>query len=297
MIVRGEPGIWQFLSYSARGSVLPRIAPSLLALAAWAAFVVWAHHTDLPVPRTDVTPFTVLGIALALFHGFRNNASWDRWWEGRGTWGNQVANLRNLARETAIWMPDDPDRKPILRDALAFMHLHRLSLRGLPPDAAALRCMDAAGLPPGPPGIALNAIAVRVSGALASGRISDFGAKMLAERLAAIATDQTGAERIATTPMPFVFSLLIYRTTWAYCLLLPLALSDATGWLAPLFTAIVGYVFLGLAKVTEDLTNPFGTGDNALPLDALCRIAEMSLAVHLDQPRPPPLEPVDHLLT
>lgn len=297
MIVRGEPRLWEFLSLTARGSVLPRVASSLLILAAWSAFVVWAHHTGLPVPRTDITPFTVLGIALALFHGFRNNASWDRWWEGRGVWGNLVADLRSLGRETAIWMPDDPDRRPILREGLAFLHLHRLNLRGLEPDAAALRRMEAAGLPFGPPGIALNAIAARVARARAEGRLSEFGARVLAERLGTIARDQTGAERIATTPMPFVYSLLIYRTTWAYCLLLPLALSDAAGWLAPLFTATVGYVFLGLAKVTEDLADPFGTSDNALPLDALCRIAEQSLAVHLGEERPAPLDPVDYLLT
>jgi ion channel-forming bestrophin family protein len=297
VIVRGEPGLWQFVSLAARGSILPRVAPSLVLLALWSAFVVWAHGRGLPLPHSDITPFTVLGIALALFHGFRNNASWDRWWEGRSVWGNLVAGMRSLARETAIWIPDDPDRKAILRDALAFMHLHRLSLRGLQPDAAALRRMEAAGLPFGPPGIALNAIANRVSTALHQGRISEFGARALAERLAAISADQTGAERIALTPMPFVYSLLIYRTTWAYCLLLPLALSGATGWLAPLFTMLVGYVFLGLAKVTEDLTNPFGKTDNALPLDAICRIVEMSLAVHLDEERPPPLEPVDHLLT
>jgi putative membrane protein len=297
VIVRGEPGLWQFLSLNARGSVLPRVAPSLLVLALWSAFVVWAHQRDWPVPATDITPFTVLGIALALFHGFRNNASWDRWWEGRGVWGNLVASMRSLARETAIWLPEDADRRAILRDALAFMHLHRLSLRELPPDEAALRRMNAAGLPFGPPGIALNAIANRVSVALREGRITEFGARVLAERLATISAEQTGAERIALTPMPFVYSLLIYRTTWAYCLLLPLALSGATGWLAPLFTILVGYVFLGLAKVTEDLTNPFGRADNALPLDAICRIVEMSLAVHLGEERPPPLQPVDHLLT
>ena len=297
MIVRGEPGLWQFLSLTARGSVLPRVAPSLIFLALWSAFVVWAHHRGLAVPRTDITPFTVIGIALALFHGFRNNASWDRWWEGRGVWGSLVASLRSLARETLIWMPDDPDRRAILREGLAFLHLHRLNLRGLQPDAAALRRMEEAGLPFGPPGIALNAIALRLSRARAEGRLSEFGARVLGERLHAISRDQTGAERIAMTPMPFVYSLLIYRTTWLYCLLLPLALSDAAGWLAPLFTAIVGYVFLGLAKVTEDLANPFGTSDNALPLDAICRIAEQSLAVHLGEARPPALEPEDYLLT
>ena len=59
---------------------------------------------------------------------------------------------------------------------------------------------------------------------------------------------------------------------------------------APVFVGIVGYVFLGLAEVSEELSHPFGTTPNALPLDAICRAVEISLAPHLGEPAPPPLE-------
>ena len=111
--------------------------------------------------------------------------------------------------------------------------------------------------------------------------------------MSSIALQQAGCERIAATPLPYVYSLLIYRTTYLYCLLLPLALIAHAGWLTPLFIGIVAYVFLGLAEVTEELSHPFGTALNALPLDAICRAAEISLAPHLGQPAPPPLLPQD----
>jgi putative membrane protein len=38
---------------------------------------------------------------------------------------------------------------------------------------------------------------------------------------------QAGCERIANSPLPFVYSLLIYRTTYLYCLLLPLGADAA----------------------------------------------------------------------
>ncbi len=116
-----------------------------------------------------------------------------------------------------------------------------------------------------------------------------FGAKALQERLANIALQQAGCERIANTPLPYVYSLLIYRTTYVYCLLLPLALVGTAGWMTPVFVGIVGYVFLGLAEVTEDLSHPFGTTPNALPLDAICRAVEISLAPHLGEEPPEPL--------
>jgi putative membrane protein len=123
-----------------------------------------------------------------------------------------------------------------------------------------------------------------------------FGARTLSTRLFAIALAQAGCERIKLTPLPYVYSLLIFRTSWLYCLLLPFALLEPTGWLTPLFAVIVAYTFFGLAEVTEELAHPFGLTANALPLDAICRAAEISLAPHLGEAAPAPLQPVDYRL-
>ena len=129
------------------------------------------------------------------------------------------------------------------------------------------------------------------------GTIDSFGQRTLTERLGSMALQQAGCERIATTPLPYVYSLLIYRTTWLFCLLLPLALVGPAGWLTPLFVGIVGYVFFGLAEVTEELSHPFGQTPNGLPLDAICRAAEIALAPHLGETAPEPLEPKDYFLS
>ena len=107
---------------------------------------------------------------------------------------------------------------------------------------------------------------------------------------------QAGCERIRATPLPYVYSLLVFRTTWLYVLLLPLALLENSGWMTPVFTVIVAYTFFGLAEVTEELAHPFGATANALPLDAICRAAEISLAPHLGEEAPPPLLPVNFRL-
>ena len=71
-----------------------------------------------------------------------------------------------------------------------------------------------------------------------------------------------------------------------------MALIGSAGWLTPLFVGLVAYVFLGLAEVTEELAHPFAPTLNGLPLDAICRAAEISLAPHLGEAPPPPLQPV-----
>ena len=293
MIVRDKPGLVQLLT-AARGSVLPHIAGPLITLIAISAALTMIDHTLIKLPESAATPFSVLGVALSLFLGFRNNAAYDRWWEARKLWGGLIADLRSLARELDLFLPDTETRHHILRLSLTFLLLHRLNLRRLPPDAAAL-ALDTQSLAnaPHPPCAALDAMNAALTQAYRDGRIDGYGARSLATRMGSIALNQAGCERIATTPLPYVYSLLIFRTVYLYCLLIPLALIGPEGWLTPVFVGIMAYVFLGLAEVTEDLAHPFGNTLNALPMDAMCRTVEISLAPHLGQPAPPALLPQD----
>jgi putative membrane protein len=296
MIVRDTPGPLD-LVFALRGSIVPRIAPRIAVLVLAAAVMVWLHEAYGLFPEVGGLAFTVFGIALSLFLGFRNNAAYERWWEARKLWGGLLADLRTFAREVDIFVTDPVQRGPMLRLALAFLHLHRANLRKLKDDEVALRLGGAMVDSPHPPDAALDALAARIGEARRSGAIDGFGQRALAERLGSMALQQAGCERIVLTPLPYVYSLLIYRTIWLFCLLLPLALIGPAGWLAPLFVAIVGYVFFGLAEVTEELSHPFGLTANGLPLDAICRAAEISLAPHLGEAPPLAMRPRDYFLS
>ena len=127
-------------------------------------------------------------------------------------------------------------------------------------------------------------------------KIDGFGQKALAERLACFPAAQAGNERLLTTPLPFVYSLLVWRTTYLYCLLLPFALLDSAGWFEPLVAAVVAYVFFGLAQVTHELEHPFRDKAAGIPLSALCRTMEISVCNALGRPAPDRLEPVNYIL-
>lgn len=295
MIIRDKPG-FRDLAFALRGSVLPHISLPLAGLMGFALAMVLIDHRFAVLPHVEGAPFTVFGIALSLFLGFRNNAAYDRWWEARRLWGGLLADLRSLAREADTFIADETLRRSVLYGALAFLHLHRAQLRRLPDDAESARRAPALMTAAHPPCAALDQINASLAAAHRDGRIDGFGARSLTQRLASIAAAQAGCERIAGTPLPYVYSLLIFRTTYLYCLLLPLALVGPADWLTPLFVGIVAYVFLGLAEVTEELSHPFGPTLNALPLDAICRAAEISLAPHLGEAPPPPLHPRDFYL-
>ncbi|MEO0062140.1 MAG: hypothetical protein RLZZ08_700 [Pseudomonadota bacterium] len=296
MIVRDTPRLLD-LVFALRGSIVPRIAPKILILLLFTAGMVWLHQRSGLFPEVGALGFTVFGTALSLFLGFRNNAAYERWWEARKLWGGLLADIRTLAREAEIFVPDVALRKSLLRQTLAFLHLHRANLRKLKDDAIAQQLGGALLATPHPPDAALDAAGATLAAAYRAGTIDGFGMRTLSGRLASMALQQAGCERIVLTPLPYVYSLLIYRTIWLFCLLLPLALIGPAGWLAPLFVGIVGYVFFGLAEVTEELSHPFGLTANGLPLDAICRAAEISLAPHLGEEAPPAMRPKDYFLS
>ena len=99
MIVRPRQH-WLRMLFVLRGSVLPRILPQLATVTFFALLVTFLHGQlfHLKVPLTFV-PFTLIGVALAVFLGFRNNASYDRYWEGRKLWGMILSESRTLARQ------------------------------------------------------------------------------------------------------------------------------------------------------------------------------------------------------
>ena len=228
MIVRDTPGPLDLI-FALRGSIVPRIALRIVTLMLVAAALVWVEHNRLLLPEPGGLGFTVFGIALSLFLGFRNNAAYDRWWEARKLWGGLLADVRTLAREAEIFVADQALRRALLRTALAFLHAHRANLRGLADDATTRQLGGSLADAPHPPDAALDALAAQIAAAARTGAIDGFGARALSERLGSMALQQAGCERIVGTPLPYVYSLLIYRTTWLFCLLLPLAVVEFFG--------------------------------------------------------------------
>ena len=301
MIVRDRPSLLR-LFFIMKGSVLPRIAPKVLLVIGLTVGVLLADRNGIDILHIDLQPLGIFGIALSLFLGFRNNAAYDRWWEARRLWGQLIADCRSFGRETLVFLGHSPERRALLRLCVAFMHLHRGSLRRVDvrtslrdwteeADAAAFLTSQNPACAP------LTRIANHLHHLRDRQALSDMGLRVLSERLAHLSLAQAGCERIAGTPLPFVYQLLIYRTILLYCLFVPFGLIDSAGWLAPVFAGVIAYVFFGLAAVTDELEHPFLNSLNGIPLDAMCRTVEISIAEALEEPAPEKLVPVAHVLT
>ncbi|MFG1488713.1 bestrophin family ion channel [Oceanospirillum sp. HFRX-1_2] len=304
MIVHKRAGFLTLL-FTMRGSVVPRVLPQMILLALFSSGVVFVYqyHT-FELPEFSLTPFTLLGIALSLFLGFRNNAAYDRWWEGRKLWGSLVYETRAMGRATELLLLPEESRKPLLKLTAAFSHTLCLSLRpgsDSGPAIASLldapttaRLMQSAN----PSDAVLREMTTIITREHQQGRLDTVAVSMLDKHLTAMAGIQAGLERLANTPMPFAFTLLAHRTAYIYCFLLPLGLVGNALWLTPFFTTLVAYCFFGLDALSEELEYPFTKeGANHLPLEAMCRVNEISVAEALGDEPPKPLQPIKHILS
>lgn len=302
MIVRDRPhGLHMF--FVLRGSILPKIAWQLVTCICFALLVTF---TSGLVYRWKITlttvPFSLMGLALAIFLGFRNSAAYDRYWEARKLWGDLVHRSRSLARQAqTLAAPGSASR--IVPRTIAFSSILRHQLRHTSPkeDLERLLGVDEAtalATSARPTQRLLLRMGEDIALMVRRGQLdAQFGANM-DQTLSAMAAVAAGCERIQNTPLPFAYTLLLHRTAWLYCFLLPFGLVDSVGFMTPFVVAIVAYTFFGLDALGDEIEDPFGVADNHLPLDAICREIEISLLDGLGRDAlPPPLQPVNSKLT
>lgn len=282
MIIRPRPH-WLAILFARRGSVLPSILPQLGLVTALAVAITASHGVVFgwKTPLTPM-PFTLVGIALAIFLGFRNSASYDRYWEARKLWGQGLNECRTLTRQALSLMDGQVDVRPFVYGQIAFIHALRGYLRRVPVErelAALLPAELLARMREAhyPPTLILVWLGQWLHEQRRAGHLQPVLAAKMEDALSGLNQVQGGCERIVSSPIPFAYTVILYRTVGVYCLLLPFGLVDTLGWMTPLVTAFVSYTFFAQETLLSEIEEPFGNAENDLPLDALSITIERTL--------------------
>jgi putative membrane protein len=290
------------------GRMLQYVGRPLLMLVAYDLAVVVAfqvmHWHWMSFPNV---PLALLGSAIGVIMGFRNNSAYDRWWEARKLWGTIVNNSRSWARQVLQIDASETDdlhstQRRMIYLHIAFVHALRQHLRRLEPWSELQRLLSKEELD-----------ALRGDGNIPL-RLQVQMGKMLREcvkkrwidplqwaqmdtTLNDLADAQGGAERIKNTPMPKQYDYFPQLFTHIYCLVLPLALIDSLGWYTPLGSTLVGFIFLALDKIGRDLEDPFENTLFDVPLTSITRGIEINLRQLLDEKDiPSPEQPIHGVL-
>lgn len=289
MIVKNQTN-WLTTLTTLQGSIARQIAKRCLAVTLIASLIVMIEqHVPHWFTPVSTPPFTLLGLSLSIFMSFRNNACYERWWEGRKMWGQVIIEMRGFARESASIEPTSL-RESFVLQLCAYANALNARLRGNDEQEAARQWLQV--MPVDSPHNVSNAI-LRSLGEqcaqLADGfHISEWRYMLLEQRLMGLTEAQANCERIKHTPLPFPYTLLLHRTTFMFCLLLPIALAQPLGWLAPVVTTLVCYTFFGLDAIGIELEDPFGYDENDLPTDAMVRNIERDLLSAIGRTNLPP---------
>ncbi len=104
---------------------------NLIKFTLWSAFVTWLYHfyehsgTSIAIP---FQPLSVMGIAVAFYIGFKNNSSYDRFWEGRKIWGGIVNYSRTWGNLVLSFITDqfvdtDEENLKAIHKKLIYRHI------------------------------------------------------------------------------------------------------------------------------------------------------------------------------
>ena len=263
------------------------------------SFFIYFYQTHIATEPVPLNPsvFAILGISLAIFHGFCNNAAYDRFWEGRKLWGTLVWLSRNIARQV-LTLPNVSmaEKQAFIRHQIAFVHSLRQQLRAEDNTANLQRLLT---VEEQHAVVVQNFIALRLTQIMgqmlanwqAEQKIDVWQWQSLDNTLGEIAHVQAGCERINNTPIPYAYFVLLHRTVYLYCFMLPFGLGNTIGWVTPFVVSFVGYTFMALNEIVDEISEPFGTGENELPLGMMCDTIETQLAMLSQQQFAPEQKP------
>lgn len=274
-------------------------------------------------------PVGTLGTAVAFYIGFKNNGSYDRFWEGRKLWGGIVNYSRSWSFQALEYITSIVDapgveappasarelserhRRLVYRQ-IAWVNAVRLNLRRQPDlwdEAVApfLAPQESERMRhyQNPPAQLLRQQAAELRILREErGLLNDFQHVTMVDTLRELSNLQGGCERIKNTPFPRQYAFFSNLFVKIFSLLLPLGLIgefEHMGpdhfWLTVPFSVLVAWVFNTIEVVGHQSENPFENEMNDVPMTAICRTIEIDLREMIGETDlPPKLEPKDDIL-
>lgn len=279
-----------------------QLGPLLLLLLTYDLFVTIIFISGSDWVSINNLPLSLLGSVIALIVAFRNNAAYDRWWEGRGLWGQVVNYSRSLSRSLLTMTYDVTLQSRLIRYQIAFVMALRCSLLGLDPWKDIIGYLPPTALPKlrsaeNLPAAIQNSIGQELFIACQSGLIDSIAVTSIDRILTDLANAQGGLERIKKTPIPRQYTQFPQVFIGLYCFLLPVGLVQEMGYLTPIGSTLIGFMFLALDQIGRDLQDPFEGTIHDLPLHAIVRTIEIDLLQAIDEDdRPQPIAVQDGVL-
>lgn len=292
-MVNYNPKEWgRFLITFNRADTVRKLLPVLIGIGVYSFIIV--HVIELlglaenPHLKNFSLVHTLLSFVISMLLVFRTNTAYDRWWEGRKLWGSLVNNSRNMALKLdQLLEAEQTEPRQFFRAMIPnFAYALKNHLRQQPVESefSGTATFSVQKLH-------LNEHVPQQIALAIFGKINELQRQqiLIPEHLVILnpevqsLMDICGAcERIKNTPIPFSYSSFIKKFISMYCLTLPLGYVSNLHYLVIPLVIFVFYVLGSLEIIAEEIENPFGTDDNDLPLDTICKGIQKTVTQSFD---------------
>jgi len=241
-----------------------------------------------------VVPVSILGGALAIFLGFRNNSAYDRWWEARKIWGGIVNASRTFGtfvisfssttfsngemteKEISKWQKDLIHRHLAWLYALK-MHLRKLNYWEHLEKYLPEKEIEEIRKYHNKPTQLLHKQSIKLQEGFDKKIIEDFRHMELANVMKELIRLQGMTERIKGTIFPYYYNYFTIVFLWLFIICLPLALVSEMGWGAIPMSIAISFVFTILEKAGATTEDPFEGRASDTPMSTITRNIEIDL--------------------
>jgi ion channel-forming bestrophin family protein len=278
--------------------------------------------------RIPMAPVSVLGVAVSFYLGFKNNQSYDRFWEARTSWGGIVNASRHFGAvligylQGSQLVSNQLIAKEIIYRHLAFINALRLNLRkpstfsqeyrGSVKEFAYQKTsandwltevlpflnpeeFDQLSQVQNMPAQLLKNQSMALAQLKREQKISDLDHIDLLAIIKDFYNEQGRCERIKNTPFPRQYAYFSKVFVWIFVSILPLALASEFMninpkllWITIPFSVLISWVFLTIEIVGDNSEDPFENFINDVPMTAICRTIEIDLKEMLGETEIPP---------
>lgn len=239
-------------------------------------------------------PITLLGSALAIFLGFRNNSAYDRWWEARKIWGGIVNTSRTWGMMVTTFLSsfhsDNQNtneevtklKHTLIKRHISWMYALTMHLRKINQWDELVKFIPEKEVENlkryhNKPTQILHSQAMDLEKTFENNMIDSFRHIELAEIIKELYDLQGKAERIKGTVFPYYYNYFTKSFLWLFVLCLPFAIAPIMEWGAIIMSIAISFVFTILEKsgaITED---PFENRAADTPISTITRNIEIDL--------------------
>ncbi|TPX51261.1 hypothetical protein SeLEV6574_g00386 [Synchytrium endobioticum] len=272
------------------GSVALVVAVPTLFFTAWSA--IWTTlYMQLNIRQLAISPqlITILGVTLGLLLVFRTNTAYDRYWEGRRTWGAVITQSRNLARlfwVSVVSKGDNPlkdleEKKGAINLIIALLYATKHYLRAevgfdYPDVMPYIGHLADFNDPDNPPDVRhlpiyiLTHLAAYVTKMRAAEKLDVGTQGQCMTALSGLTDALSSLERIRSSPIPMAYTIHLKHCLFIYLLAIPFQVVNGMYYFTIPTVGIAAFTLLGIESIGAEIENPFGLDVNDLPIEDFC---------------------------